>query len=402
MADTNDATNNFDASKYNDKFKEWYNNNKGRFDTDAQTPDGQEKIKKAKQEYDDAQNSSGGNSKSGEGKDGSETPEEKKENNSSLTVSQGGAEKSEENQNKDWIEQKRESWSQWSGNHQPAYTYDEDSGFDSGLKFDVYKDADKKEKLATVQYNAPRDVSVSGDDGKVPPLEFFDKMIKDAKEVDHVPGVTFSGEMTDDFKAKLAVACIKNGLPMTNGPDHIDINTLGENISEDLKSKVETFNKTKSAEKAYNKAKERAAQFKTDNPDKAVNIKELMGDDKNPTLAAIIYAGYANAGIKVEGIDEFNKDTHGAFQSSDLKYFPDEALQTVVNFNYEARKKQIAGIRQSLEEKIASGDQEALDKRVERDNVAQARENIRQGKDIETSRQIIQARQAKMKPQSDR
>ena len=281
--------------------------------------------------------------------------------------------------NTDWRQDKINSWKNWcEKEHTPAYVYDEDSNEKTALKFDVYKDAEKKEKLATVQYNNPRDVTIgTDDDKKAPSLEFFMKLTDEAKK-DKIPGVTFDGKMTDEFKAKLAIACLKNGLKMDGFDGEINTNLLSDqekqSLDPSLKVKIEYYNAQKQAEWLIQHRQEQ-----NDN-DKDVLLKSWMREEKDPTIAAVKFAAFKAAGFNVTDAKEFNADTHGTFQTPDLKYFPEEARATIVDFNYQARQEQIQEIRKTLDEKAAAGDIQALDQKKERAVVAQARDHIRQDK----------------------
>ena len=418
MADNEET---FDASRYSDEFKKWYNENRGNFDADATTPDGPQKIKEAKKKYDENQNSGGGNGNGkGEGVENKENKENKDEKPKTLDISQHKINGGEENTDKSWVEKKRESWKSWCEDkdiHNPPYIYDEDQEVKDGLRFDVYKTPQDKEDgkvAASVEYTAPTKVSIETEEGKVPDYEFFAKLTKDAKEQDDVKAVSFKGDMTPEFQARLAASCLENGLKMEGGPDHIDVNLLG-NVSEDLKKKVEAFNKTNKYAHMYKElaeAKQKdVKEFKDKNPGKPCRVdlstKIKPEDNISPELVALTYAAYVNAGAEVVGMDKIPqlKDSHGAIQTPDLQYFPEKARGVIVDFNYEARKKQIAGIRQSLDEKIVSGDQDALTNRTERDDVAAERDKIRQkrkeGKEITADdRKFINARIAAARARS--
>lgn len=244
-------------------------------------------------------------------------------------------------ENSDWRQKKVESWKQWcEQEHRPSYIYDEDPSETVALRFDVYKTNEDKEagkKAATIQYNSPRQVSIETDDGKAPDYEFFDKLAREAKS-DNIPGITFSGEMTDDFKARLAAACIDQGLKMKDGPDFIDPNLLG-NVSEELKKKVANYNKKVAYQNFYNRAKQSAAQYAQNNPDKPFNLAESFPnrDESTPVKAALFYAACRNSGIDVEGALEFNAETHGMFIiGNDKKHLPEEAQKAINEFNNDA------------------------------------------------------------------
>ena len=246
--------------------------------------------------------------------------------------------------NTDWRQAKVDSWKNWCENeHTPAYVYDEDPNEKTALKFDVYKTPEDKQagkKAATIHYNNPRDVTIStSDDQKAPDLEFFDKLTKEAKK-DKIPGVTFDGEMTPEFKTKLAIACLRNGLKMDGFDGKIDTNLLSDEekktLGLSLETKIKDYNTKIEYQSNYDKAKEEAAKYAQEHAsDKKVAMKDLMGDEKDSTLAAIKYTAYERAGIKVEGVKEFNANNEGTFKLSPKELLPEDVQETAGKHNTE-------------------------------------------------------------------
>lgn len=257
---------------------------------------------------------------------------------------------------KDWIQEKRESYTNWcEKEHTPTYIFDEDKDNQSGIKFSVYKTEEDKQAGkagATYHYTSKDKVSLEGEGETSPDYEYFDKLAKEAKK-DGFPGITFSGEMTPDFQARLAAACIANGLKMINGPEKVDMNELG-NVSDDIKKQVTNFNTTADYKKLYDAQKAQAAQFKQDNPDKPFDIKAaLEGKEVSPAETAIMYAAYANTGVTVEGIKDVNKESAGMFSTEAMKLLPEEVKKTAVDYNYGVRQEQLQGIRSKRQQLFA-------------------------------------------------
>ena len=298
---------------------------------DAQTENGRQKIAEAfKRSQENGNDQNSGN-------------EDKNKNDNSLVVSEGKPEKSEKNQNEDWIDQKRKTWTKWSEQeHNPAYVFDEDKEFKEGLRFDVYKTPQDKEAgniAATVAYTAPTKVSIETEEGKVPDYEFFAKLTKDAQEQDEVKAVSFKGDMTPEFQARLAASCLENKLDMVGGPDFIDVNLLG-NVSEDLKKKAEEYNKTKKYETQYTQLvtakKAEIANLKEKDPDKPVivDLSTKIDSKDSPEFAAVAYAAYVNAGAEVVGTEKvFNKNPEGMIYNSDFQFMPKEAQKCISEHN---------------------------------------------------------------------
>lgn len=319
------AGENIDTSKYEvDEFKSWLKENKNK-DFDELKTKNPLSLASLYEEWDKSKNNSNDNS----GK-GNEKGDENKEDKGPLGVSQGKADdEPHEETNTDWKKEKRDSWKAWcenKDNHNGiAYTYDEDSEA-TGLKFDVFKDAEKTEKLATIEYTSPNAVSIDNDNGKVPAYEFFDQLIKDAQKSGH-SGIAFNGEMTDEFKTKLALACVANGMPMNGFEEQINIENLpdkGASLGDDLKKKIGYHNKYLMLQKA-------AENYKNDpeKKDQPYKIKEgLSAED-----AALTFAACANAGIKVEGIKNIFKNFEGLIYTSDFEYMPKDAKETIAKHN---------------------------------------------------------------------
>ncbi len=249
-----------------------------------------------------------------------------------------------------WIQEKIKHWNnEWCQKPDKDYKFDPIET-DIRLKFDIYKtEADKAagKKAVTVEYNSERDVSLSTEDGKAPDFEFFDKMVQEAKEKDHVPGVTFEGEMSPDFKAKLAIACIKYGLPMTgysvenqaelfNGLPEEDKAAIQSN--KELMRTIDNHFKKKDYRKIFDNAKEAAETYKTSdtnkNPDGSYKPYQLP-DNLDDAHKAIVFAAYELAGITVEGVN--NDD----YLKRDLN-MPKEAFDKITDHNkaaYQVRYK---------------------------------------------------------------
>lgn len=308
--------------------------------------------------------------------------------NQNLNVSQN----QQQGNDGDWIKKKRESWQPWcEKEHNPPYIYDENQEVKDGLKFDVYKTAEDKaagKKAASIHYSSPHDVTMETEAGKTPDYEFFNKLAKEAKD-DKIPGVTFEGDMTPDFKAKLAAACLEHGLKMENGPEMIDVNLLG-NVSEDVKKKVEAFNKTAENKKFYEQAKADAKALKEQNGSASFSLK----DEKDPSKQAMLYAAYSNAGVKVTDTYDATKETKGYFKTEGLDFIGKEEMKPLETYN--GKQQRIDDVRAKsharLSEKVMSGDQEALATMEEREDVGMARANIRAGKGTQVDQDIIAKR----------
>ena len=282
-------------------------------------------------------------------KDG-ESQEEKKQNQP-------------QEQEEKWVTDKRQSWKEWCedatlSNH--PYVYDEQQA--EGLKFDVYKTpADKEQgnKAASIHYTKPNEVTLETKEGQVPDFEFFDKLVLEAKK-DGIPSVTFDGEMTPEFQARLAAACVKHGLTMKGShPKEIDQNLLGVNDAA-LQKQVTDFNKgaeNKEKEQYYKEAYEQASAMlkedkKLDRTKPIDLVKQVEGKQEyaeHPEMVAMYYAAYKNAGFEITGADKLNAETHGMFLTPDKKLFPPEAQKAIDEFNEAAKAKKMKNLREQID-----------------------------------------------------
>ncbi|MBR1605631.1 MAG: hypothetical protein IJ660_05955 [Alphaproteobacteria bacterium] len=289
----------------------------------------------------------------------------------SFNVTQNNAKSQTEAQNQidnSWIAKKIQHWdNEWCQNkaiHDSEYVF-EPVKADTELKFNVYKDKEKTQLGATVHYTSPTDVTLETEEGKVPDFEFFDKMVHEAVEKDGVPAVNFANadDMTPDFKAKLAIACIKHGIPMQGFDGKIDLNQLSpeerNSLGEDVTKKVGYHNKYVEAKEAA-----QAHQANAETKDKPFDLSTVA--DMND--AAIVFAAYKNAGITVDGIDKFTKDTHGMLIISDKekKLMPQEVRDNIDVFNKKASQDTLSSLRkkinQATSDRLASGATTDLEK----------------------------------------
>lgn len=92
--------------------------------------------------------------------------------------------------------------------------------------------------------------------------------------------------------------------------------------------------------KLYEAAKQQAAAYLQANPGKDFDLSQSRA--KDPKSAALLYAAYTAAGVKVTGMADVNQKTQGMFQSETLGFMPDEAQKIVADYNYGIRKQQLA------------------------------------------------------------
>jgi len=342
------------SNKYEEDGFKQYLKDKGLSVDDVSEEERSNWLEKKYKEYEDSKNSNNGGNEGNT----SQQPEQNQAPKGNTVVSQnvdnGTMNVNEivnEPEDNNWIEKKRNSWKRWcEEEHTDPYIYEENKEFKTGLEFDVYKTQKDKEegnKAASIHYESERDVTISTEKGKTPDYEFFDKLAKEAKS-DGVPGITFEGEMTPEFKARLAVACLENGLNIENGPEKIDSNLLGQNVSDEMKAKIETYNN----EQFYKKAKEEAKAYKAnkDNDGKPFEFEK----DRNPKEVSMLFAAYQSAGVRVKGSYEALEANGGYFPLENLDFMTEEEKQPLIERN--KRQKSIATTREKLD-KLRAGEE---------------------------------------------
>ena len=273
---------------------------------------------------------------------------------------------SDDHHDNNWIKETEDSWKKWcvfydkdkDEGHNPAYVYDRitEDVPDTELKFNVFLD-EKKEKLgATIHYKTERDITLETEEGKVPGFEFFDKMIYDAKKKG-VPAVNFvdAEHMTDDFKAKLAIACIKQNIPMEGFDGNVDHKMhLTEKEFKKLPAETQKEIEYRDIKNAVNLCKTKGD---------TVTVK-ISPKQKDKSTVAMLYAAAKEVGAKVEGFDAFTKDSHGMFilPGKDKEILPKEVRAAINKVNSDVKEKNIEDIRAKVKTNTDPGNASAIAK----------------------------------------
>lgn len=290
----------------------------------------------------------------------------------------------------EWREQKVESWKKWcEEEHTPAYIYSEDETEKVALKFDVYKTPEDKEagkKAATIHYNNPRDVAVETEDNKAPDYEFFDKLAKEAKK-DKIPGIAFQGEMTDDFKTKLAVACLANGLKMDGFEGKINLEHLSEEernaLSPETKQAIAKYNYDKDYAAIKEGVTAEVTAKREENPDVKIDIADKLKDVQSPEQAAMIYSAYKANNVNFVNEEKLNPESHGMFLSKEKALLPNEVQTTIDGFNNKTSSNLISAARKLRQEKLNAA---LNDDKTPEEQKAKIKEMIAERQDVEQAR----------------
>lgn len=184
----------------------------------------------------------------------SETEKEKTEKES---VSAGQKEE------KNWQEETLNSWKDWAkGHHKRIETYEPETA-PKDLAFKIYpsnKEADKEKFEADIHYKEANHMVVKGKPGN----EVFEGIVAMAKKNGNQ--IIFGNIKSDEFKARLLLACLKDSeIEMTNAPKIDDL----QDIPEDLK------------EALHNQAKQKTGESKGKIESQSKDKDTLENDDKS-------------------------------------------------------------------------------------------------------------------------
>ena len=103
----------------------------------------------------------------------------------------------------------------------------------------------------------------------------FVKLIEIEKQA-HTDVINFGEIKSEDYKSKLAAACLQVGLEMSNGPKHIDLSLdCFKNLDDATKQKIEAYNQEQAAKEA---AKEQSKQSEQGNDGKPEPTAEGNGN----------------------------------------------------------------------------------------------------------------------------
>lgn len=164
--------------------------------------------------------------------------------------------------------------------------------------------------------------------------------------------INFGDIKSEDYKSKLAAACLAKGLKMKNGPEMIDLSLeCFKDLDEDTKTKITAYNTEKAAAKEKEKSKDEKKESKELTPDEkkykeyqeeAKKIKEgYKGKDKKDIPFESMdgvegkdkylkYAAYFNAGVKV---DRKSIDAFFNMNKEEIKELPEEVRGTLKKHN---------------------------------------------------------------------
>lgn len=189
---------------------------------------------------------------------------------------------SSENTNQDWKALRREEWKKYAEKKGQEFAETtEAQAPDLGLKIGV----------ENIHYQDRSNVNMSNGD-----YEQFLTLVQIEKK-DKTTSINFGQIQSDDYKAKLAAACIQEGMKFKNGPRYIDLNMeCLKNLDDATKAKINDFNEKNRIEDKYKAKVEELKKLKE-------SKGELdFGQLKDPMERLIAYTAAKETGVKIANL----------------------------------------------------------------------------------------------------
>lgn len=240
---------------------------------------------------------------------------EGEENKKEVNVSENRdtpSQSSPENTNQDWKALRREEWKKYAEKKGQEFAETtEAQAPDLGLKIGV----------ENIHYQDRSNVNMSNGD-----YEQFLTLVQIEKK-DKTTSINFGQIQSDDYKAKLAAACIQEGMKFKNGPRYIDLNMeCLKNLDDATKAKINDFNEKNRIEDKYKAKVEELKKLKE-------SKGELdFGQLKDPMERLIAYTAAKETGVKIANL-----------ANDELIY--DEQKNPEKKQNIERARKVIDGVR---------------------------------------------------------
>lgn len=142
----------------------------------------------------------------------------------------------EKQEESDWKEMRRQAWKE--------YAKENDQPFEEISKAE---DADLSMKVGDTPIHYQDKSHLTMGNGE---YEKFVKAVQIEKAA-KTDIINFGNIQSEEYKAKLAAACIQEGMRMKNGPKSIDLNLeCFKNLDDATKAKIEEYNRTQAAKEA--------------------------------------------------------------------------------------------------------------------------------------------------------
>ena len=189
---------------------------------------------------------------------------------------------SPENTNQDWKALRREEWKKYAEKKGQEFAETtEAQAPDLGLKIGV----------ENIHYQDRSNVNMSNGD-----YEQFLTLVQIEKK-DKTTSINFGQIQSDDYKAKLAAACIQEGMKFKNGPRYIDLNMeCLKNLDDATKAKINDFNEKNRIEDKYKAKVEELKKLKES------KCELDFGQLKDPMERLIAYTAAKETGVKIANL----------------------------------------------------------------------------------------------------
>lgn len=226
-----------------------------------------------------------------------------------------------------WKEGVLKEWQQWANDNNKLLSPYQDTDNKDNLSFKLYADENAKNSdnfEADFSYASPKNVTLKGKDGQVPDEKYFDKLVTQLKAANG-PEIEFGNIKSDEFKAKLLAACLKDPeIIITNAPSEPEIAGWNKNlkdiVSKAKEPKAEQPQPTKVS--AYDTAKNSIRE--TLKTGKEIDIEKLKPKEKALYIAAAM-----------DIVSEMNKDK----KEGDKDFFPRDEVIFKGGMSYEETNK---------------------------------------------------------------
>lgn len=185
-------------------------------------------------------------------------------------------------------------WQEWSDQKNKTLAQYEDPEHPENLSFRIFANEEEQAKNnfeADLSYAGPRNVTMKGKDGNIPSEEYFEKLVAQIKAANG-PKIEFGNIQSEEFKAKLLAACLKDPeIQVINPPSPEQIATWDKSLQDMVaQAKPRSDEGHASTSPQYDAAKNIVKENLKNNTE--INIESLEPEKKALyTAAAMELAG---------------------------------------------------------------------------------------------------------------
>lgn len=179
-------------------------------------------------------------------------------------VSDHQEEDTNSSQNSDWKEMRRKAWKEYADTNKQPFE-----------EISKAEDADLSMKVGDTPIHYQDKSHLTMGNGE------YDKFVQAVKieKADKTDIINFGNIQSEEYKQKLAAACIQEGMLMKNGPKSINLDLeCFKGLNPEVKDKIEEYNRTQAAKEAAKSQEKPQEKTETGNSN-----KENQTDTPNPT-----------------------------------------------------------------------------------------------------------------------